>query len=85
MKKYELYNLTTRELLADNLTFEEVPELFQAYVEFFPENEIIVCYREKTIVRPSARVVDPYEVDRNNFRAEWFNLMDELFAMGNIN
>lgn len=84
MKTYELYNLTTGEILADNLTFDEVPELFGAYAEFYPDCEIIVCYREKTIVRTCAKVVNSEEINRKNFYAEWFSLMDELLAMDNI-
>lgn len=84
MKKYELYNLTTGEILADNLTFEEVPELFEAYANFFPDHEIIACCREKTIVRVNAKVLSSEDVARNKFMGEWLDFMDELFNMGNI-
>lgn len=84
MKKYELYNLTTGELLADNLTFEEVPELFEAYADFFPDHEIFACCRESKIVRPYAKVLNHNEIARNEFMSEWLSLVDELCNMGNI-
>lgn len=84
MKKYELYNLTTGEILADNLAFDEVPELFEAYANFYPDHEIIACYRDMKIARVRARILDTEEVNKNNFRAEWLALMDELLAMDNI-
>lgn len=85
MKTYELYNLTTGEILADNLTFEEVPELFEAYANFFPEDEIVACYRENKMVRAQARVINRDEMARNKFMVEWFDLMEEIMSMGNIN
>lgn len=84
MKKYELYNLTTGEILADNLTFEEVPELFEAYANFFQDHEIIACCRDLTIVRVHTRVINSEEMRRRNFYVEWLNLMEELLAMDNI-
>lgn len=84
MKKYELYNLTTGELLADNLTFEEVPELFEAYSDFFPDHEIIVYRRENKMVRACVKVLNHNEVARNEFMVEWLDFVDELFSIGNI-
>ena len=84
MKKYELYNLTTGEILADNLTFEEVPELFEAYANFFPDHEIIACYREGKMVRTHAKVLSYDEIARNKFMIEWFDFMEELLAIDNI-
>jgi hypothetical protein len=84
MKRYEIYNLTTGEILADNLTFEDMPELFGAYMEFYPEAEIIVCCRETKITVTCAKFVDREETNRKRFYAEWFNLMDELLVMDNI-
>lgn len=84
MKTYEIYNLTTGELLADNLIFDDVPELFGAYAEFFPDHEIAAYYREQPAIKRGVRVVPADEVGRNNFYAEWFDFMDELLAMDNI-
>ena len=84
MKKYEIYNLTTGEILADNLNFDDMPELFGAYMDFYPEDNIIVCCRETKISVACARIVDREEINRNNFYSEWFGLMDELLAMDNI-
>ena len=84
MKKYEIYNLTTKEILADNLDFEDMPELFGAYVEFYPEDDIIVCCRETKISVTCARIVDREEINRREFNSEWFAFMDEIVAIGNF-
>ena len=84
MKKYEIYNLTTKEILVDNLDFEDVPELFLAYMEFYPENEIIVVFKEIKKTTAFAKIVDANEVKRKEFYSEWFSLMDELIFYGNI-
>lgn len=84
MKKYEIYNLTTKEVLADNLDFEDMPELFGAYMEFYPKDNIIVCCRETKITLVQARMIQKEETARKEFYAEWFNLMDELLIIDNI-
>lgn len=84
MKNYEIYNLTTGELLADKLTFNEVPELFDAYMNFFPEDEITVCYRESIISTTYPKIINKEEMSRQAFTREWMNLMDELVIMDNI-
>lgn len=84
MKKYEIHNLTTGELLADNLTFDELPELFGAYADFYPGNEIVACYREQATIKRCVKIIGVDQAYKNNFYAEWFNLMDELLLMDNI-
>ena len=84
MKTYEIYNLTTNELLADNLEFDDVPELFGAYAEFYPDHELIVCVRNMQITTTCAKVVSKDDVHRREFYSEWFGLMDELIRMDNI-
>ena len=85
MKTYEIYNLTTGELLADNLNFDDMPELYGAYLNFYPNDNIVVCCREVKVTVTCARIVKSENVSRNKFYAEWFNLMDELFEIGNLN
>lgn len=84
MKTYEIYNLTTGEILVDNLSFDDMPELFGAYMEFYPEDDIVVCCREVKITVTHARLVDREEINRQKFYSEWFGLMDELLTMDNI-
>lgn len=84
MKTYELYNLNTGEILADNLTFEDVPELFEAYTNFFPDNEIIVCYRDQNISVACVKILNKEELARKKFHAEWMEFMEELLIMDNI-
>jgi hypothetical protein len=45
MKTYEIHDLTTNEILADNLSFDDLSELFGAYVELYPTHEIVSCCR----------------------------------------
>ena len=66
------------EILADNLLFEDLPILFQAYQEWYGNDSIIACYRTlggKTQHRPNRR---------DDFYQEWGNFMDYLVALDNI-
>jgi hypothetical protein len=45
MKIFEIHDITTHEILSDRLPFEEVPELFEAYANFYPSHEIAFCER----------------------------------------
>ena len=85
MRNYQIHNLTTGELLAENLTFDELPELFGAYADFYPEHEIVACYTEQVTIKRCVKIVGIDQAERNNFYAEWFDLMEELNLMGNIN
>ena len=80
---YEIRDLTANEILADNLAFSDVPELFQAMTEFYAEHEIMVCYRTTTI-KECRRVFYDVEVTRKKFFGEWLDLVEELSAIGNI-
>ena len=86
MKSYEIHNLTTGELLVDNLAFDDMPELYGAYLEFYPYDDIIVCCREIRLSVTCARIIhhNDNEVRRQKFYAEWLTLMDELSISGNI-
>lgn len=84
MKTYELYNFSTGEILADNCSFQEVPELFEAYSNFFPNDEIVVCYRDSAISTTYATIINIEDIDRKNFYYQWLELMDELVMMDNV-
>jgi predicted RNase H-like nuclease len=84
MKKYAIHNLTTGEILADNLQFADLPELFGAYVEFYPNDEIVAVYTESRIVFRKAKPINIEEMHRNSFISEWFEFMDELITIGNL-
>lgn len=74
MKNFEIHDLTTNEILADNLDFEEVPELFKAYADFYSSHEIVFCERiEDDIVIPihtNKRLSNKAE-----FQAQWLMLV----------
>ena len=42
-KVYEIHDLTTHELLSNNLRFEDLPELIGAYQDFYPTHNIVAC------------------------------------------
>ena len=71
MKKFEIHDLTTNEILADNLSFDKIPELCKAYEDFYPDHEIAACYRYYN----NAYKITKYK--QNNFKAEWFVLVEE--------
>ena len=84
MKTYEIWNLTTGELLVDNLDFDDMPELYGAYINFYPDDDIVVCCREikLTVIRERISNREPSRYKR--FINEWFDFIDELFRMGNV-
>ena len=83
MQFYEIYDLTANELLADNLKFCDVPELFQAMTEFYLGHNITVC-RRTVAIKECRRVFYDVEVTRRKFFREWLDLIDELATMGNV-
>ena len=84
MKTYEIWNLTTGELLVDNLEFEDMPELFGAYLDFYPDDNIVVCCREVKLTVIRERITNREPSRKKQFRNEWFNFIDELMTMENI-
>ena len=68
---YEIHDLTTNEILVDNLNFKEVSELFDAYTILYPTHEIEACYRSDSCI---------YQIKtsrQDDFKAEWFALVEE--------
>lgn len=84
MKVYEIHNLTTNEVVAYDLSFNDVPELIGAYMDFFPEYEFVACYKDSNITVTLAKPMSQDEINRRNFNADWFDFMDELVAMDNL-
>ena len=75
MNNYEIHDLTTHEILADNMFFDDVPELFQAYVEFYSMHEIVFCERdEEDILHPIC--ASKNFNDRLEFMAQWMMLVE---------
>ena len=77
-KTYELYLVRTGELLSDNLDFDDVPELYQAYEDFYGTNSIVVCYR--TYSKPTPQHTTTSQL----FKDVWVDYFDELRLMGNL-
>ena len=78
MNTYEIHDLTTNEILVDRLEFEDMPELLEAYTNFYPNHEIVACYREYDdvciTINPAKHFAKKY------FKTEWFNLVEENLA-----
>ena len=55
-----------------------------AYLEFYPDDNIIVCCREVKLTVIRKRIANREPSRRKKFRNEWFNLMDELLTMDNV-
>ena len=83
MKTYEIHNLTTNEILADNLSFEDIPELLEAYSSFYIADEIVACFREVD-AKNNMQIISRDDSARNQFNSEWTCLIDELVNLGNI-
>ena len=74
MEKFEIHDLTTGEILSDNLAFEEVPELFKAYADFYSSHEIVFCERiDEDILIPIH--TNKKLSNRAEFQTQWFTLV----------
>lgn len=80
MKTYEIHNLTTKELLVDNLTFDDIPELFEAYQNFYPNNEIAVFRRIDGYIKLSKYYLKANLHKQQDFKVEWFDLIEEYLC-----
>ena len=77
LKLFEIHHING-EILADNLSFEELPILFQAYQEWYGEESVIACYRRFDGKKLNVKS------RRDEFYQEWYELMDNLVALNNI-
>lgn len=69
---FEIHDITTDELLVDNLAFEDIPELLQAYTMLYPMHRIEPCYRTITITQ-ELRLMPQEE-----FTHDWYELLDDI-------
>lgn len=75
-KTYEIYEAESGVLLVDNLTFEQVAEQSQTYMDFF-ECDIVVVVREWIDNISKTSIVKSF---KNAFIGYW----GELQEMGNL-
>lgn len=69
---FEIHDVTTREMLCDNVNFDDIPELLKAYEYFYPNHQIEVCYR-KYIATERVR-----HIPRAEFKNDWYNMIDDI-------
>ena len=67
-KTYEIHDLTTNEILADNLNFDNMPELFLAYCNFYNGHDIVSCYR--------THKTQPIKLRKEEFLNEWLDFVE---------
>lgn len=67
-KFYELIDLTVNEVLADNLEFDELPELFEAYGNFTKHNIIAI---ERIDDSTTTKVLSP----KQEYTKQWLDLV----------
>ena len=77
LELFEIHHIDG-EILADNLSFDELPILFQAYQEWYGDGSVIACYRTFDGKKPK------FQSRRNEFYQEWYELIDNLVALDNI-
>lgn len=73
---FEIHH-TNGEILADNLSFDDVPILFQAYQDWYGQGLVIACYR------PSNKKFHP-KSRADEFYEEWLGFIDHLITLDNI-
>ena len=74
---YEIHT-TSGEILADGLSFDDLPIIFQAYQEWYGADSVIACYRTldgKKYTAPSRR---------DEFYTDWCKFVDYLVTLNNI-
>ena len=69
---FEIWDITTNEVLSNNLDFDNLPELLDAYQALYPTHRIEGCYREVTVTE---RV---NILPSQQFKTDWYNLLDEI-------
>lgn len=69
---FEIHDITTNEVLVDNLTFDEIPELFLAYTLLYPEHNIIACSRKVMIAKHHDLSC------RDEFKNQWFDMIEDI-------
>ena len=78
VKTYEIYENSTGVLLVDNLTFDQVAEQTQIYMDFFETDDISVIAREWNGYINHTTVV-------HEFKNAFISYFGELQEMGNLN
>lgn len=73
---FEIHH-TNGGILADNLTFDALPILFQAYQDWYGVDLVIACYR------PNNKKFHP-KSQADEFYEEWFEFIDHLITLDNI-
>lgn len=69
---FEIHDVTTHELLADNLPFDDLPELVYAYQLMLPTHQIEACYREVVVTERL------HHIPRDDFKYDWYELLDDI-------
>ena len=83
MKKYEIREARTNELLVDNLTGEQALEMFEVYQNYFGVGSVYITHYE--VPQPSLSVLRTYESKRaQDYKNDFILLIAELQEMGNI-
>ena len=71
-------HLTSGIILADNLSFDDLPIIFQAYQEWYGEESVIACCRTLNNKKPH------YKSRSEEFYEEWLEFIDHLITLDNI-
>lgn len=74
---YEIHDLTVTEILADNLDFDDIPELLEAYQCFYSNHEIAVFHRVDGYIKLSQYYLNADLQKQHEFKKEWLNLIEE--------
>lgn len=73
MKKlYGIYDVTTKEFLAENLEFDDMAELLGAYIDFYSNHEIVCFYR---VIKVND--LNKQAKRQQEFALQWFSLIEE--------
>ena len=72
---YEIWDASSYEVLADNLTFDDAAEQCKVYADFY-ETEVMV------VAVDNAQIID-FTTTAKQYKAAYMDYIDMLFRMGN--
>lgn len=78
IKVYMIIDTNTGEALVDNMSFDDLAEQLPVYERFYGKANICPCcvYARK--------ITRHHQTTEQQFKKDWYNFIDELFAIGNM-
>ena len=77
MTNFEIHDLTTDEIIADNVSFDAIPELFEAYRNYYPDHDLTVVSRIERPIKKYSNATVLHTKSYYDFRSQWLDMIEE--------